>query len=155
MPKLTAKQLDRYRRDPAAFIEEQLIDPITNKPFVLLPAERAFVEHAFKIDEQTGRLLHPEMVYSTGRKGGKTGFAALMMLTMVLLFGGRFAEGYSVANDLEQSQGRVYQAVSRIVESSPLLRDAKPLRDKTSFRISAVPSYQRSRAMQLVPLATI
>ena len=133
MPKLTAKQLDRYRRDPAAFIEEQLIDPITNKPFVLLPAERAFVEHAFKIDEQTGRLLHPEMVYSTGRKGGKTGFAALMMLTMVLLFGGRFAEGYSVANDLEQSQGRVYQAVSRIVESSPLLRDAKPLRDKIQF----------------------
>jgi phage terminase large subunit-like protein len=56
-----------------------------------------------------------------------------MMLTMVLLFGGRFAEGYSVANDLEQSQGRVYQAVSRIVESSPLLRDAKPLRDKIQF----------------------
>ena len=37
------------------------------------------------------------MVYSTGRKGGKTGFAAMMMLTAVLLFGGRFAEGYCVA----------------------------------------------------------
>jgi hypothetical protein len=28
--KLTAKQIDRYRLDPAAFIEERLIDPITN-----------------------------------------------------------------------------------------------------------------------------
>jgi phage terminase large subunit-like protein len=73
------------------------------------------------------------MVYSTGRKGGKTGFAAMMMLTAVLLFGGRFAEGYCVANDLEQAQGRVYQAVSRIVECSPLLSDAKPLRDKIEF----------------------
>jgi hypothetical protein len=74
--KLTALQLDRYRRDAAAFIETQLIDPITNKPFVLLPAERAFVEHAFKIDEATGRLLFPEQIYSTGRKGGKTGYDA-------------------------------------------------------------------------------
>ena len=131
--KPTAAQLTRWRRDPGAFIETQLVDPVTNKPFILLPAERAFIEHAFKIDEQTGRLLYPEMVYSTGRKGGKTGFAALMSLTMVLLFGGRFAESYSCANDLEQSVGRVYQAVSRIVEASPLLRDAKPLRDKIEF----------------------
>ena len=131
--KLTAKQIDRYRLDPAAFIEERLIDPITNKPFVLLPAERAFINRAFEIDEEIGRLRYPEMVYSTGRKGGKTGFAAMMMLTAVLLFGGRFAEGYCVANDLEQAQGRVYQAVSRIVECSPLLSDAKPLRDKIEF----------------------
>ena len=48
--KLTAKQIDRYRLDPAAFIETQLVDPVTNKPFVLLPAERAFIERAFQID---------------------------------------------------------------------------------------------------------
>jgi hypothetical protein len=41
--KLTPKQIERYRAEPAAFIEEQLYDPITNKPFVLLPAERAFI----------------------------------------------------------------------------------------------------------------
>ena len=73
------------------------------------------------------------MVYSTGRKGGKTGFAAMMMLTAVLLFGGRFAEGYCVANEFENAPGRVYQAVSRIVECSPLLSVAKPLRDKIEF----------------------
>jgi phage terminase large subunit-like protein len=133
MPKLMPKLLHRYLNNPAAFIEEQLIDPITNEPFVLLPAERAFMQHAFEIDEATGRLRYPELVYSTGRKGGKTGFAALMMLTAVLLFGGRYGEGYCVANDLEQAQGRVYQAVSRIVEASPLLRDAEVMRDRISF----------------------
>ena len=66
--KLTAKQIDRYRLDPAAFIEERLIDPITNRPFVLLPAERAFINRAFEIDAEAGRLRYPEMVYSTGRK---------------------------------------------------------------------------------------
>ena len=33
----------------------------------------------------------------------------------------------------KKSLGRVYQAVSRIVECSPLLSDAKPLRDKIEF----------------------
>ncbi len=37
----------------------------------------------------------------------------MMILTAVLICGGRYAEGYCVANDLEQAQGRVYQAVSR------------------------------------------
>ena len=82
--KFTAAQLKRWQQSPADFIETQLVDPVTNKPFVLLPAERAFIERAFEIDEKTGRLRHPEMVYATPRKGGKTGFAAMMMLTMVL-----------------------------------------------------------------------
>jgi hypothetical protein len=37
--KLTATQTDHYRRNPAAFIEEQLYDPITNRPFELLPSD--------------------------------------------------------------------------------------------------------------------
>lgn len=131
--KLAPKQLDRYRHEPCTFIEEQLYDPVTNKPFILLPAERAFIEHAFQIDEKTGRLRYPEMVYATPRKGGKTGFAAMMMLTTVLLYGGRFGEGYCCANDYEQAAGRVYQSITRIVESSPLLNDADVTRDRVTF----------------------
>ena len=37
-------------------------------------------------------------------------------------YGGRYAEAYCVANDLEQAQGRVFEMVRRIVEASPLLR---------------------------------
>jgi phage terminase large subunit-like protein len=56
------------------------------------------------------------------------------MLTMVLLFGGRFAEGYALANDLEQATSRVFQAIRRIVEASPLLqREAKVTTDKITF----------------------
>ena len=56
------------------------------------------------------------------------------MLTMVLLFGGRFAEGYCVANDLEQAASRVFAIIKRIVEATPLLRGiAKLTADKVTF----------------------
>ena len=53
---------------------------------------------------------------------------------MVLLFGGRFAEGYCVANDFEQAQSRVFAMIKRIVEASRLLRSiAKLTADKVTF----------------------
>lgn len=48
--------------------------------------------------------------------------ASLPWLTTTLVFGGRFAEAYAIANDLEQAQGRVFQAARRICEASPYLR---------------------------------
>jgi hypothetical protein len=36
------------------------------------------------------------------------------LLTTTLVFGGPFAEGYALANDLEQAQGRVFAAIRRI-----------------------------------------
>jgi hypothetical protein len=38
-----------------------------------------------------------------------------------------YAEAYCVANDFDQAQGRVFQAISRIIEASPLLRDSAKL----------------------------
>ena len=68
------------------------------------------------------------------KKSGKTTLAAIVMLTMVLLYGGRFAEGYCVANDLEQAQSRVFAMVKRIIEASPLLRGiAKLTADRVTF----------------------
>jgi phage terminase large subunit-like protein len=79
-------------------------------------------------------LKYPEQVFAAPKKSGKTAFGALHMLTTILLFGGKFAEGYCVANDLEQAVGRVFQAVTRIVESSPLLKaEAKITADKITF----------------------
>lgn len=112
--------LRRWRAAPISFISEVLHDPETGAPFVLNVAELAFLAKAFALDE-TGRLKHPELVFAAIKKSGKTGLAAMILLTMVLLFGGRFAEGIVVANDLEQAQGRVFQAARRIVEASPLL----------------------------------
>jgi hypothetical protein len=123
---------ERWQRNPCDFVEEVLHDPETGKPFRLLDAERAFLDRAYQLDAD-GRLLFPEQVYAAPKKSGKTGFAAIHTLTTVLLFGGKYAEGYCIANDLEQAQGRVFQAVRRIVESSPLLADAEITRDRVTF----------------------
>jgi hypothetical protein len=118
---LDTSTLTRWQRQPLNFITEILRDPETGKPFVLLDAERAFLEHAYQIDD-SGRLVYPEQLFGAPKKSGKTGFAAMHLLTTTLVFGGRFAEGYCIANDLEQAQGRVFQAVRRICEASPHLR---------------------------------
>jgi len=73
---LDPSALARWRSDPAAFITEVMVDPETGKPFVLLDAERAFLEHAFKIGSD-GRLVFPEQVFSAPKKSAKTGFAAM------------------------------------------------------------------------------
>ena len=105
-----AVPLEEYRSNPVRFIAETLIDPETGAPFQLLPAEVVFLDHAFRTDAG-GRLIYPEQVFSAPKKSGKTGFAALFTLTMCLIFGGQYAEGYAIANDLEQAQGRVFQAI--------------------------------------------
>jgi phage terminase large subunit-like protein len=125
--------IDRWRADPVKFIETVLYDPETGRPFKLLPAERDFLAHAFKLDAD-GRLLYQELVFAAPKKSGKTAFAALITLTVLLLFGGRFAEAYALANDFEQAQSRVFQAIKRIIESSPLLkREAKVTADRIVF----------------------
>ena len=55
-------------------------------------------------------------------------------MTTTLLFGGRFAEAICAANDLEQASSRVFQAIKRIVECSPLLApEAEITRDRIAF----------------------
>ena len=110
-----------WRQHVCEFIETCLINPETGEPFELLPAEKLFISYAFQVDSN-GRLKHRDWIYGTPKKGGKSGFGALLQLTVILLFGGRFAEGYCIANDLEQAQGRVFQMCQRIVEATPWLK---------------------------------
>ena len=135
MTQLDAAALARWRASPELFVEQVLYDPETKRPFVLLDAERAFMQLAFKTDAQ-GRLLYPEQVFSAGKKSGKTTFAALHCLTTTLLFGGAYPEATLVANDLEQAQGRVFEQVKRIVQCSPLLRtEARITSDTITFPV--------------------
>jgi hypothetical protein len=130
---LDADMLKRWRARPVRFIEEVLHDPETGKPYRLLPAERSFLDHAFKTD-RSGRLVYPEQLYSCPKKSGKTAFAAMHAITTTLLFGGAYPEATLCANDYEQAQGRVFEAVRRIVECSPLLRaEARVTADRITF----------------------
>ena len=141
--------LARWRANPIGFIQQVLINPETNKPFILLEAERAFLTYAFAIGPD-GRLLYPEQVYACPKKSGKTTFAAIYVLTIILLYGGAYPEAICAANDYEQSVGRVFAAIRRIIECSPLLRDeVKITTDKITIGdavIIAIPSDYASAA---------
>lgn len=146
MAKLLDDDLLAYWREhPAEFMESFLVNPETGEPFRLIPAEREFLKHAFALDHK-GRLKYPTLIYGAVKKSGKTGFAALLVLTPLLLFGGRYGEAYCLANDHEQARGRVFEAIKRIVSASPLLAsEADIIQNKISFAatgstITAVPS---------------
>src|SRR6516164_7232283 len=100
---LDSSALARWRREPISFIEQVLRNPETGRPFELLDAQRQFFEHAWHTTDD-GRLLYPEQCYGAIKKSGKTATAAMHLLATTLLYGGRFAEGYAIASDLEQAQ---------------------------------------------------
>ena len=134
-----------WREHPGEFIERVLVNPETNKPFVLLDAEKEFLKHAVTLGPD-GRLLYPTLIYSAIKKSGKTTFAAILVITVLLLLGGRYAEAYCLSNDLEQAKGRVFEACRRIVQASPLLAcEADITANKITFgatggTITAIPS---------------
>ena len=118
-----AKLAAKWRRDPVAFVSEVLRNPETGKPFELYPAEMRFLREGLTLTAG-GRLPFPELLYSAGKKSGKSAFAAMATLYVVVCLGGPYAEAYCVANDFEQAQGRVFQAIARIIEASPMLRSS-------------------------------
>jgi len=133
MSVLGNRTLKRYRAEPAAFITEVLRNPETGMSFNLLPAEIKFLEHALRTGPN-GRLLYPQLVYACPKKSGKTAFAAMFMITTIVLLGSRYAEGYSAANDYEQAQSRSFEMCKRIIEASPLLKsEADILANKIVF----------------------
>jgi len=81
-----------YVGDPCGFAE-QLVDPDTGRPFALYPAERRFLEEALAVTVD-GALPFPELVYSAPKKSGKTTLAAVVLLYVVRVLGGKYAEGY-------------------------------------------------------------
>lgn len=117
---------------PVEFMQA-LVDPDSGQPFVLYRAQRRFLTEAF-VPTADGSLPYPELLYSAPKKSGKTTLAAVCVLYVVRVLGGRYAEGYCVANDFDQAQARVFTACAKIIEVSPLLeRTAKILKDRIEF----------------------
>jgi terminase large subunit-like protein len=115
-----AARLAAWRADPVKFITEVLVNPETGRPFVLYAEEAEFAGRALTLTSD-GRLPYPELLFSGPKKSGKTAFAAMALLYVIVALGGPYAEGYCLANDMDQSTGRVYQSTARIVRASPLL----------------------------------
>jgi phage terminase large subunit-like protein len=119
---ITAADFDRWHGDPCAFIESVLIDPEVGTPYVLNRAQRRFIARAFSLTAD-GRLRYPELLFSCPKKSGKTALAAMLVIYVVVILAGPFGEGIICSNSLEQAQARVFQAVTRMVIASPLLKD--------------------------------
>jgi hypothetical protein len=126
-----------WASDPIAFITEVLRNPETGRAFELYPRQEQFLRLALTPTAE-GRLPFPELLFAAPKKSGKTGLAAMCQIYVVVALGGPYAEGYCVANDFEQAQGRVFQSVARIVETSPLLkRTAKLTSNRIEFSSGA------------------
>lgn len=124
----------RWKRDPVAFITEVLVNPETGKPFELYPAQIAFLRRAFTALSD-GSLPCPEVLFSTPKKSGKTTLASLILLYVIVVLGGPFAEGYCIANDFDQAVSRVFASVVRIIFASPKRRHiAKVKANRVTFR---------------------
>jgi hypothetical protein len=120
----------RWRADPCAFVDDGAVrDPETGAKFILNQSQRQFLKHAFQVGED-GRLLYPELLYSAPKMSGKTAFAAMLTLYTIVVLAGRYGEAICVANDLEQSVGRVFAAVRRMVELMPWLKNAANITER-------------------------
>jgi phage terminase large subunit-like protein len=118
---------------PIQFIAECLIDPDTGHPFQLYAEQEHFLRQGFT-PTADGRLPYSELLWSSLKKSGKTTIAAKALLYVITVLGGRCAEGYCVANDLDQSVGRVFKACCRIIEASPMLgREVRMTSTKIEF----------------------
>lgn len=130
-----AELVDRYASDPVGFVRDVLFDPETDEPFDLYPAEVEFLTRGLTPGAD-GRMPYPELVFSGPKKSGKTAIAAMGTIYVVLIHGGRTGEGFCIANDLDQAQGRVFAAVVNIVRASPLLAGllaASPTASRVTF----------------------
>jgi hypothetical protein len=67
---LEATTIDHWRRDPVRFIDEVLRDPETEKPFVLLDAEKSFISHAFQTNDDD-RLLYRNKSMQRRKRAGR------------------------------------------------------------------------------------
>ena len=113
--------LSYWRANPCEFIEQNFYNPETKQLYKLQPSQKLFIAHALKTGAN-GRLVYSDWIYSTIKKTGKTAFGAMLMLTVLMLYGGDFAEGYVAANDQQQASERVFEMCKRIAQASPLLK---------------------------------
>ncbi|MGC2075262.1 MAG: hypothetical protein WA728_04355 [Xanthobacteraceae bacterium] len=145
LDQIDSATLQHYKQNPCAFVEQYLISPYDSQHYRLNDAERAFINHAFGLDTD-GRLIYPLLVYGAIKKSRKTELAALITITMILLFGGRYAEGFVVANDKAQAVDRCWSGIKRICEATPLLaHEVTCTRDRITFpatqsTITAIPN---------------
>jgi hypothetical protein len=115
---LDTASLDCWRSDPAAFCRALFGRPRHRQTLRVAARREAVPEIHVRCRCRAAAV--PNGDQRGIRKSGKTVFGAIVIIVMILLFAGRHAESYCVANDLEQAQSRVFEMCRRIVEAEPV-----------------------------------
>jgi phage terminase large subunit-like protein len=113
------QQLRKYQRDPVCFIDDLITKNELNQPFSLKPHQREILRLAFAFDED-GRLPYDTILWSTIKKSGKTTING----TVKTWWGFTQEppnELLGIANDLEQSLGRVFKTVAGLIRCNQAL----------------------------------
>ncbi|MCI0398227.1 MAG: hypothetical protein L0322_25305, partial [Chloroflexi bacterium] len=128
-----------WAESPAGFCLKE-----TRKPIRLASHQRDILRHCFTAGPD-GRLPYETVVYSCPKKSGKTTLAALATLYFALFIEPEGGEIYVCANDLEQSQARVYSDVATAVRLNPVLAGRTTVQTRVTVldngtTINALPS---------------
>lgn len=102
----SVKQDDGTIPHPVSWIEENFIDPVTNKLVVLAPHQKRIIRRALQMDDE-GRSRYSLVVWSEPKKSGKTTTAAAVGCYIAHNIEAP-NEISTVANDQEQSAGRIF-----------------------------------------------
>lgn len=111
--------LERYRTDFVAFCDDFVKVNELGQPFRLMNHQRQMFNLAFQFDKD-GRLSWDTLIDSCPKKSGKT-FKNGLVTTWWAFTQEAPNELYIVANDLEQSVGRVFKTTSGIIRNNPQL----------------------------------
>lgn len=121
----TSTSLATYQRDPVGFIDKFITRNEKSRPFKLAPYQRRVLNRAMQWDAD-GRLLLRVFLWGEMKKSGKTFLAGCLATWWA--FTTPHTEVEIVANDLEQSVGRVFQTIVKILEHNPLLGHSAKIR---------------------------
>lgn len=105
--------------DPIAWIESEFYVPELKGPIVLEPYQRAVLREAYRKDEN-GRYIYDLVLWSDIKKSIKSTIAGAVILERA----SRLEQGTIkvVANDLEQANSRVFEAITKAIKLNPRLR---------------------------------
>jgi phage terminase large subunit-like protein len=104
--------------DIVTWAEQQWCPPsLGGRPIVLELHQKRILSHVFERDG-SGRFRYETILWSEPKKSGKTELNAMVSFYLALVEG-PFSEVYCHANDLEQSKGRAFSALTRAVRRFP------------------------------------
>jgi phage terminase large subunit-like protein len=114
-----------YRQDPVAFIDANIPRNEKGERWTLSRHQRRVLAHGFRWDAQ-GRLTIRTFVWSEMKKSGKTFLAACLALWWSFVT--PYTEVIAAANDFEQSVGRVFATIIKLLEHNPVLGRSATIR---------------------------